>query len=583
MLRHLASNWRVAMAFASSAGACSGAAISECEQHGHESAHTRAVSARRSVAARLASLEARMAKFDGSEQKLESPGRMGAKHLVAETFNSGFPAAHDTYNGMAVASDGNVYYVLCSEEPDVAGQVYRLCNDHVEHIADLDVVCGSGSVTPGVNGINRSAGDAQRQPRVVAQGKSHVPFFEDTANRTLHFATHVGWYADVDNMEVHPDKPELLPPGLGPYPGGYFLELELASGRINEVGAATKQHEKSERRGLRLGGEGVLAYNIDIDPTHTRLPRGFALTWPHGRFVTVELESGIARDHGLMSGGAEGVHPRTGQYRTICRSIAVDPRNGNAYFTNAEGNIMRYDPTTDSVTCLREPHLRLDYFGTYDPSSAGSMGYNWRQLVWVPELQAFAGVHGNSGYLFIFRPPITSPASPDASPEFGELNCTADVSTGILGENETGSIELIDRITSASSKRCGMFDQFSYGYLGFALGPDGHTLYYLTGGPIYRSGRRVEGERWIPRGASKGDENLHLVTYDLRTSKYIDHGPICYGAKQGSSVSGQSPSYVNSIAVDAEGSVYSMGRMTDEKGHTRTDLFRVSTSQIHLS
>ena len=39
------------MAFASSAGACSGAAISEYEQHGHESAHTRAVSARRSVAA----------------------------------------------------------------------------------------------------------------------------------------------------------------------------------------------------------------------------------------------------------------------------------------------------------------------------------------------------------------------------------------------------------------------------------------------------------------------------------------------------------------------------------------------------
>ena len=73
------------------------------------------------------------------------------------------------------------------------------------------------------------------------------------------------------------------------------------------------------------------------------------------------------------------------------------------------------------------------------------------------------------------------------------------------------------------------------------------------------------------------------MTYDLRTSKYTDHGPIFFEAKQGSSVSGQPPSYVNSIAVDAKGSVYSMGRMTDEKGRTRTDLFRVSASQIHLS
>ncbi len=31
------------------------------------------------------------------------------------------------------------------------------------------------------------------------------------------------------------------------------------------------------------------------------------------------------------------------------------------------------------------------------------------------------------------------------------------------------------------SRRSGMYDEFSYGYLGFTLGPDGHTLYYLTG------------------------------------------------------------------------------------------------------
>jgi hypothetical protein len=35
---------------------------------------------------------------------------------------------------------------------------------------------------------------------------------------------------------------------------------------------------------------------------------------------------------------------------------------------------------------------------------------------------------------------------------------------------------VLGRITSEPSQRAGMFDQFSYGYLGFALGPDGDTL-----------------------------------------------------------------------------------------------------------
>ena len=68
-----------------------------------------------------------------------------------------------------------------------------------------------------------------------------------------------------------------------------------------------------------------------------------------------------------------------------------------------------------------------------------------------------------------------------------------------------------------------MFDQFSYGYLGFTLGPDGRTLYYLTGGPIYENGRRVTGRSSTAKGESKGAENLHLVTYDIPARAL--HGP----------------------------------------------------------
>jgi hypothetical protein len=164
------------------------------------------------------------------------------------------------------------------------------------------------------------------------------------------------------------------------------------------------------------------------------------------------------------------------------------------------------------------------------------MAYNWRQVVWYAPDKMFYGVHGNSGYLFRFDP-------------------------------RQPRVEVLDRLTSLPSQRSGMFDEFSYGYLGFTLGPDGHTLHYLTGGPIYVNGRRIVGKASTAKGESKGKEDLHLITYDIRTLKYADHGPILFK-------DGQRPSYVNSIAVGKDGSVYFLSRIT-ENGHTRTDLIGI--------
>jgi hypothetical protein len=164
------------------------------------------------------------------------------------------------------------------------------------------------------------------------------------------------------------------------------------------------------------------------------------------------------------------------------------------------------------------------------------MGYNWRQTFWRTADQMVYGVHGNSGYLFRFDPKLER--------------------MGVL-----------DRITAETSKRSGMFDQFSYGYLGFALGPDGKTIYYLTGGPIYENGRRVAGKNSTAMGEAKGLENLHLITFDIPKMKYRDHGAIFYP-------NGQRPLYINSIAVGLDGTVYFLARIT-ENGHTRTDLVSV--------
>jgi len=123
---------------------------------------------------------------------------------------------------------------------------------------------------------------------------------------------------------------------------------------------------------------------------------------------------------------------------------------------------------------------------------------------------------------------------------------------------------VLDRITSAPSRRGGMFDQFSYGYLGFTLGPDGRTLYYLTGGPVYKDGRRVAGKSSTAKGEAKGTEDLHLVTYDIPDRRYTDHGAVFYEG-------GGSPSYVNSIAVGRDGTVYTIARIPKGDGY-RVDL-----------
>ena len=143
------------------------------------------------------------------------------------------------------------------------------------------------------------------------------------------------------------------------------------------------------------------------------------------------------------------------------------------------------------------------------------MGYNWRQVFWHPA-------------------------------EKVDLRRARQLGLSVPLRSARPRVEVLERLTSLPSQRSGMFDQFSYGYLGFTLGPDGRTLYYLTGGPIYVDGKRVTGKDSTGKGEAKGLEDLHLVTYDIPTAKYTDHGAIFF-------TDGQRPLYVNSIAVGKDG------------------------------
>jgi hypothetical protein len=90
----------------------------------------------------------------------ENPQAALARKLAARSLDSGFALAHTTFNGMLAASDGKVYYVLCSESVDTGAQMYSYdpATDQIRHLGDLTEASGEKGL------------------KAIPQGKSHVNF-----------------------------------------------------------------------------------------------------------------------------------------------------------------------------------------------------------------------------------------------------------------------------------------------------------------------------------------------------------------------------------------------------------------------
>jgi hypothetical protein len=402
--------------------------------------------------------------------------------LPGQIYDSEFPQGHATFNGMGVAHDGTIYYVITSEEYNIAGQMYSFNpkSRKITHLGDLSAACGEDKI------------------KAVAQGKSHVTFVED--NGKLYFSTHLGYYNSINGVE----KAGAPPAGYLPYQGGHLLAYDMKTGKFDDLATAPRH-------------EGIITMSMDV-----QRGRMYGITWPTGHFLRYDLKTKELKDLGtIFREGEIGSGPT---YRTICRSIVVDPRDGSAYFTSGEGVIYRYRCDKDAIESVTGADLKKDYFGVFDPASPGSMAYNWRKAFWSPADKAIFGVHGASGYLFRFDP-------------------------------RAPSVELLDRITSEPSKSRGMKDKFGYGYLSFALGPDGHTVYYLTGAPISSEAKDK---------SSKREEDFHLVTYDIPGKKVQDHGRIVLD-------NGDHLRDINAIAVGLDGTVYTLSTIR-QSPKNRTDL-----------
>jgi hypothetical protein len=402
--------------------------------------------------------------------------------ILSHFYNSGFSLSDDNYNACFQASDGKIYYVLASGSPDIGAQMYAFnpSTKKIQHVGDLTEASGE-------KGLN-----------AIPQGKGHSGFVE--FNGKLYFATHIGYFNAIPGGQEVMGTP---PPGHKPYPGGHFLSYDLQTGKFESLAKAPQ-------------GEGFLAFSMDA-----RRGRLYGITWPSGLFLRYDLRTHKLKNFGPVSMGGEKGTPGS-TFRVICRAIAIDPENGSAYFTTADGDIIRYRYDSDSLAKVQSVNLRKDVFGYLKPSQPGTMGYNWRQAIWYPYEKAFYAVHGRSGYLFRFDP-------------------------------RAEKVEVLTRLVSNETHTSGMYDSFKYGYLGFTLGPDGHTIYYLTGTP---PGRGISSDNV--------DRAIHLVTYDIPSKKTIDYGALQLD-------NGLIPFFAQSIAVGRNGMVYTVSKVR-EKGRVRVDL-----------
>jgi len=385
--------------------------------------------------------------------------------ITARVHPSRFGMSDSNFDSLSLASDGSLYYTLCSHDIDTHARVYRFTpGEEAKCLGILGEIVGEAGM------------------KTIPQGKSHSPYYERAGE--LYFASHYGYYKPSSNKE----EPAETPPGYKSYPGGHFISYDMDTGEFRDLARAP-------------AGEGILTMNMD--PERKRM---YGLTWPRGFFIYYDLDAEKLENLGPVS--REGELGEGETYFCLCRSIGIHPRDGSVYFTNVDGEIKRYCYAEDRIDSAGVS-LKRDIFGHWDVHQPGHQGYNWRKVLWHSGCEKFLAVHPKSGFLFSYDP-------------------------------QAEEVEILERIAADELRKNGRFEPFRYGYLGFTLGPDQETLYYLTAtyGLAAEDGRKV-------------DEVLHLITYSLRTSQYADHGVLRLE-------DGRYPTMTHSLAVHPDGRIYTV-------------------------
>jgi hypothetical protein len=368
--------------------------------------------------------------------------------LPARLHDADFPQGHGNFESLNLASDGKLRCIIASHQLDVHGQIFQFdpAADELTHVADLGVAVGEENL------------------RAIPQGKGHVPFFEHGGK--LYSATHVGFYKPP---AFEGDAIELIGrvEGYAPYPGGHFFSYDLRTGAFESLAQAPEE-------------EGIIT--MMMDPERGRL---FGLTWPGGLFLVYDMQTATLRNLGPVFGKGEAGDFERGEWRLICRNFALDPRDGNLYWTRARGELLCFDFEADTVRVMDDCNLRQREFGALSDHSL------WRAIIWHGQEQVFYGVHYRQNYLFRFDPRAR----------------TVEPLVRIAAEpfNDPATHTELDYLPFR-------IHHWYWGTLAFKLGPDGETIYYLASGPP------------APEERFQGFGTTRLITYHIPTGEYRDHG-----------------------------------------------------------
>jgi len=418
-------------------------------------------------------------------------------YINAKYHLTDFDGSDSNFNSMTIFGD-ELYYTLCSHNIDTCGKVYRLnvATGKNEMLADLGVITGEAG------------------KKTIPQGKSHSPFYR--IGEKIYFATHVSYYAKGEDGR---ESPNAVPEGYTPYTGGKFIEYDRNAEKFNVLFSLPV-------------GEGIITMHVDENRSLV-----YCISWPSGIFFVYDIKSGELFNKGKHSRGGEiGVGE---EYSCITRFFAIDPRDGAAFFTNSDGDIMEYRHESGEVKIIEWAHLKKDVFGRLDPRRGGHYGYNWRHVLWNEKRQIFYCIHGKSGYLFTFDP-------------------------------KNKKMEIVARIASEYCLKNGVNEDFRYGYMTLAQKPgDEDTLYYISGYYVFEN-PTPEQARLMQQVGDLNENTLGklakhyltLVTYDLSKNEYKDHGIIRIE-------DGRFPENTQSIAIDKNGRIYTCPWIPNPPGSER--------------
>lgn len=375
-----------------------------------------------------------------------------------------------SYHGATMGSNGSVYFSVSTHVAGASARMFEF--DPTDR--EVRLLCKLEDVIP--------------QSNAVTQGKLHAPITEWKGE--LFSCTHTAWYFENlrDPVTGHMQTP---------YPGGYVLAFKTADGTGRVVAKVLHEQPVTAALGkerVPMDGEGLITNVLD-----TQREVMYVGSWPSSILMKVDITTGESKRLANLQEKGETVNPGDPGYGKAVRTLALDG-SGNVYWSNAKGEIWKYDPETEQSTTMK---TRMES-ATRIPLPSGRPDLNlWRTIVWDEPTQAFYGVHWGTSWLFKYDPEADSmdPLGPWRADHMREAESNTD-----------------------------------YAQLGLTIGPD-RRLYGFVHAPPTKEGLLG---------------SVHLLTYDLEDKLISDRGEI-------RSVDDKAMIYAESCAVGQDGDVYTVG------------------------